>query len=394
MRPISGDDAHRRATRVYRWVVRLYPATYRRLFGEQMIQTFQDHYRDAVATGEESVTRFWLGVITDEVKALPRARVTAAQETWRRWSAATQAVQSREETVRMTVFRPRLRRYWLLYLLLLLVIPTAATLYGQRKEAMYESNATIYVQTNTFLKDFQAQDDNSYATKAQNVSDAMGHLLQTETFLVSVARDTSLKTIYDLGSSAGQDAAAARIGGNVTVSANNTKVVAVTAADRSSAQVAQELAGAVITEFIAFSVKQELNTLKAAGDFYGKQLSDSNDKVTADSKAVSDYQELHPEVLTLAGANDPTWVVLKNQLTADQATQTSTQSNADAVAQAMDAANSGMSYDVNPLDPPTLPQSPTVKVSKVLVYSIGALLAVLVLFALTGISYRSRVALE
>jgi hypothetical protein len=386
------DDAHRRATRVYRWIVRLYPASYRRLFGEQMLQTFQDHYRDAVATGEESVTRFWLGVITDEVKALPRAQLAAAQERWRRWLTAASAVQGREETITMTVFRPRLRRYWLLYLLLLLVSLTATTLYAQRHETMFESNATIYVQTNTFLKDFQSQDENSFATKAQNVSDAMGQLLQTETFLVSVARDTSLKNLYDLDSPAGQDAAAVRIGGNITVSANNTRnIVFVTAADRNYPQAAKELAGAVITEFVAFYAKQELDTLKAAGDFYGKQLSDSNDKVTADSKAVSDYQELHPEVLTLAGANDPKWVELNNRLKTDQATQTSIQSNADAVAQAIDAANSGTSYDVKPLDPPTLPQSPTVKVSEVLV---RALLVVLLLFALTVISYRSRLALD
>jgi hypothetical protein len=295
----------------------------------------------------------------------------------------------------MTRLLVKLVKYWYLYLIPLLLIPTAATLYGQRKETVYESNATIYVQTNTFLKDSPSQDDNAFATKAQNVSDAMGQLLQTETFLVSVARDTSLKTIYDLGSSAGQDAAAARIGGNITVSANNTRnIVFVTAADRSSAQVAQELAGAVTTEFVAFYANKELDTLKVAGDFYGKQLSDSNDKVAADSKAVSDYQKQNPQVLALAGTNDPKWVELNNQLKTDRDTQTAMQSNVDAVAQAMDAANSGMSDDVNPLDPPTLPKSPTVKISKVLMYSIGALLAVLLLFALTGISYRSRVALD
>jgi hypothetical protein len=99
----------------------------------------------------------------------------------------------------------------------------------------YASVATIYVQTNTFLKDFQSQDDNPYATKAQNVSDSMAQLLQSQTFLVSVAKDTSLKTLYDLDSPADQNAVAARIGGNISVSANNTRnIVFVTAADRFS----------------------------------------------------------------------------------------------------------------------------------------------------------------
>jgi|GEM_PF-3468611 len=287
----------------------------------------------------------------------------------------------------MTRFLVKFVKYWYLYLIPLLLIPTAATVYGLRKETVYESNATIYVQTNTFLKDFQSQDENVYATKAQNVADAMSQLLQSPSFLASVAQDSpSLNSQYGLdhpGNTAGQDVAVARISGNITVSANNTRnIVFVTAADRSTRQVAQELAGAVITEFVAFYANKELDTLKAAQDFYGKQLADINDKVTADSKAVSDYQKEHPEVLTLAGANDPTWVELKNQLVADQATQTSIQSNVQSVAQAMAAANSGTSYDLKPLDSPSLPKSPTVKVSKALVYLIGALVGVLALLAI------------
>jgi capsular polysaccharide biosynthesis protein len=287
----------------------------------------------------------------------------------------------------MTRFLVKLVKYWYLYLIPILLIPTAATLYGLKKETVYESNATIYVQTNTFLKDFQSADDNSFATKAQNVSDAMGQLLQTETFLVSVARDTSLKNVYDLGSSADQDAVAARIAGNITVSANNTRnIVFVTAADRASApvgpQVAKELAGAVITEFVAFYANQELATLTQAQDFYGKQLDDITAKVADDTKKVSDYQKQHPEVNTLAGENDPAYVELKTQREADQATQKSAQSNADVVAQAMEAAKTGTSYDVKPLDPPTLPKSATVKISKVVVYPIGALVALLALLAL------------
>jgi murein DD-endopeptidase MepM/ murein hydrolase activator NlpD len=394
MEPTPRDDGRLRATRIYQWLVRLYPVSYRRLFGEQMLQTFQDHYRDAIASGDESEGRFWLGVFADEVKALPRAQVAAVKEAWRRWAIATPAARGREETIMMTRRRPRLRSYWLLYLLLLLFIPIAATVYGQRNETVYESTATIYVQTNTVLKDFQSADDNSYATKAQNVSDAMGQILQTETFLVSVARDTSLKTMYDLGSSGDQDAVAARIAGNITVSANNATIVVVTATDRFSPQVAQELAGAAITEFVAFYANQELATLTQAQEFYGKQLDDITAKVADDTKKVSDYQKQHPEVNTPAGENDPAYVELKKQREADQATQQSAQANADVVAQAMEAAKTGTSYDVKPLDPPTLPLSATVKIAKVLTYSLVALVAVLILFSLTGISYRPRVTAE
>jgi hypothetical protein len=340
----------------------------------------------------------WAGVfaipIVTVIVSARRARALPAIPGTPGWLARTAPTQGRVETLAMTGGRPRLRRYWRVYLLALLLIPALASVYGAETERVYESSATIYVQTNTFLKDFLAQDDNSFATKAQNVSDAIGMLVQTDTFLVSVARDSSLKNQYDLGSSAGQDAVVARIAGTMTVSANTRNIVVVTATDRFSALVAKELAGAVITESVAFYANQELATLNQAQDFYGKQLSDITATVADDATKVNDYQRQHPEVLTATGATDPTYVALKNQLSADQAAQASFQSNVDSVQQAMEAAKTGTSYDIKPLDPPTLPLSPTVKISNVLVYLIGGLVAVLILFALTGISYRSRVALE
>jgi hypothetical protein len=395
MTPPRRDDGYLRATRVYRWLVRLYPAAYRRLFGEQMLQTFQDHYRDAVATGEESETGFWLGVFADEARAIPRAQFAAAQETWRRWSASTSASQGSEEPITMTVPRPQLRRYWLPYLLLLLLVPVAAALHGLRIATDYETSANIFVATNTFLTDFQSQEYNSFATKAQNVADQLSQLLQSASFLVSVANDTSLANMYDLHSSAGQDAVVTRIGVDIAVSANPTRnIVTITVADQYSPQVAQELTAGVIREFVAFYASNELYILKVAQDFYDKQLADVNAKVADDAKKVSDYQRQHPEALTPAGGNDPTWVALKQQLAADQAIQLSTQTNVQAVAQAMHGANGGTSYEIKPLDPAPTPHSATVQIRRLLVYPIAALSLVLILFALTGISYRARVALD
>jgi hypothetical protein len=93
-----------------------------------MLQTFQDHYRDAVASGEQSAAHFWYGVIADEMQAIPRAQLAAVQETWRRWTTATSAAHGREEPLTMTLLRARQVRYWLLSLLLLLLTPVAATI--------------------------------------------------------------------------------------------------------------------------------------------------------------------------------------------------------------------------------------------------------------------------
>src|SRR5262249_11534690 len=138
-----------------------------------------DHYRDAVGSGEVSGARFWLRALADEAKALPRARLVALWEAARGWARAGVAPsgEQRSGAPRVAV---RLRSSWYLYLLALLLLPVVATLYGQRQATSYESTATIYVQTNAFLKDFQPQDANPFATKAQNVSDQMSQLLQSE----------------------------------------------------------------------------------------------------------------------------------------------------------------------------------------------------------------------
>ena len=54
------DPARRaeRAARLYRLLVHLYPAALRDAFGAQMLQTFRDHYRDAVERHGQSAARF------------------------------------------------------------------------------------------------------------------------------------------------------------------------------------------------------------------------------------------------------------------------------------------------------------------------------------------------
>jgi len=60
-----GGGRRLRAQRMYRLLVRLYPAVHRRAFGEQMVQTFGDHYRDAIEARGGSRLRFWVAVLAD-----------------------------------------------------------------------------------------------------------------------------------------------------------------------------------------------------------------------------------------------------------------------------------------------------------------------------------------
>src|SRR5579863_10494690 len=78
----QGDDAQKRArvAHIYTLVLRLYPATYRQTFGQPMLQTFQDHYRDAIETQGESEWHFWLGVVSDEGNSLLREHIAELRE--------------------------------------------------------------------------------------------------------------------------------------------------------------------------------------------------------------------------------------------------------------------------------------------------------------------------
>jgi hypothetical protein len=72
-----------RAERIYRWILRGYPAAHRRAFGREMLQTLQDHYRDAVETERESALRFWLTVAGDAGRSLAREHVAAIRDALR-----------------------------------------------------------------------------------------------------------------------------------------------------------------------------------------------------------------------------------------------------------------------------------------------------------------------
>jgi hypothetical protein len=76
----NSDRRRRRAARRYSVLLRLYPSAHQQAFGEQMLQAFRDHYREAVEGEGESPLRFWLGVLGDAGTSLFRECVTAVRE--------------------------------------------------------------------------------------------------------------------------------------------------------------------------------------------------------------------------------------------------------------------------------------------------------------------------
>ena len=133
----------RRAQRAYRLLVRLYPAAHRRAFGEEMVQAFGDHYRDAVEAGGGSRLRFWMAVLADagaslltehaaELRARRRRSRRPRVGPRRRGVAGPGGPGPRRRRVRRpryrrVVLRPRRRRIAVLVLLLPVVAAVLAT---------------------------------------------------------------------------------------------------------------------------------------------------------------------------------------------------------------------------------------------------------------------------
>jgi hypothetical protein len=78
----NSQDRHsvrqtRWADRIYAILLRLYPRAHRRAFGQQMLQTFHDHYRDMVETRGDSALRYWHEVFSDTGRSLAREYLLA-----------------------------------------------------------------------------------------------------------------------------------------------------------------------------------------------------------------------------------------------------------------------------------------------------------------------------
>ncbi|MEV6850304.1 hypothetical protein [Actinoplanes sp. NPDC051411] len=61
----------------------LYPAAHRQMFGEQMLQTFGDHYRDVVEDRGGSRLRFWLSAFADLAASVIREYAVGAAARFR-----------------------------------------------------------------------------------------------------------------------------------------------------------------------------------------------------------------------------------------------------------------------------------------------------------------------
>lgn len=277
-------------------------------------------------------------------------------------------------------FLAKFFRRWYLYVLPMIVLPILATMYGKQVLTVYESSALLHINqpignsSTTFSQ---------YMSPAENGASAMNEALLSETFVVSVARNTDLASVYDLDSQYGQDAVTARIRSDVGIVASsvgqNTIFVTV---DERSPHLAQQLAQQLIAQFGIYFNLSALSYDQTRIAFFSQQLKDAQAKVTQDEAHISEYLQSHPSILPTDARTDPALTTLQQQLTDDQTQVTSYNDQLSGLKFDLAAAQSGVSDIFHVEDDPQVPLSSTLHLKKLVVYPIGGLGAALALIVL------------
>src|SRR5258708_27962682 len=113
-------------------------------------------------------------------------------------------------------FLAKLFKHWYLYLIPVLLLPAAGTLYGKQKLSVYEDSALLYVHASDALTGTNT-DFNSFASPAQNGADLMNELLQSANFVIGVGQATDLAKQFDLTDRTDKDIVVSRIRGDVVI---------------------------------------------------------------------------------------------------------------------------------------------------------------------------------
>jgi uncharacterized protein involved in exopolysaccharide biosynthesis len=270
----------------------------------------------------------------------------------------------------MRYLRTFLKR-WYLYIVPILVLPAVMTVYGYDKLLVYQSTALCWVAQPRFLS---AQDFgwSSWLTPAQNESQAMGELLQSETFVLGVAVNTDLAKQEDLSTRTGRDQAFNRIKPEVTVSATtrgvHTLSIAVTDKDP---HLAQQIVTALLAAYVSNFQQNRQSLDQQAIAFYQQQLIGAQSQQAQDSAKLQDYLQAHPGTSVLGSQTDPTLVQLQQQVTQDQSNVSTINSELTSLRQDLAALPAGTSSFLQVEDPPQLPLQPTLQKSKLLITYTG-----------------------
>lgn len=279
-------------------------------------------------------------------------------------------------------FLAKLLKHWYLYLIPVLLLPVAGTLYGKQKLSIYETSALLYVHSSDALTGTNT-DFNSFSSPAQNGADLINELLQSTTFVVTVAQSTDLAKQFDLTNRFDQAIVAGRIRGDVTVLPSSTggNLVTVTVDDKSPT-IALQVATALLNSSSDHVESQRLNKDKADETFVRQRLDQVNAKVAVDLQKLTAYTNAHPEVLSVGRVPDAQYQQLQDAYKNDQTTWSKYNDQLNTIVSDEAAASTGNSKVFDVQDPPLPPLRPTLHLKGLIPYLGGGLAAALALILL------------
>jgi uncharacterized protein involved in exopolysaccharide biosynthesis len=272
-------------------------------------------------------------------------------------------------------------RHKLLILLPTVLVPMVVTpIVIMSTPAYYESVSGVWVQNPTYL---DVKGTPAFTSAAVSQSNQISELLHTRAFMIDVVNRTSLAPLLQTRSGEARVQDLIDKGVMVTAVAGGTHLITIRTRF-STAQVAVQVAQAIIDAYKQRMSDDQLNQSGVAISFFQSQLQSAQDDLTKASQAYSQYAiamgyasagdgtPLSPDAQSMASV-DSTFADL--QATQKFAQQQVEQSRAalQSAEQSSAAAAQGADVGFEVLDPPQLPTAPTPQLKSILVFVLAAL---------------------
>src|SRR5260370_20415470 len=192
-------------------------------------------------------------------------------------------------------FLGKLLKHWYLYLIPVLLLPAAGTLYGKQKLSVYETSALLRIYSSDTVAGANPQ-FNQYVRPAQNGSDMINEYMQSNSFVVTIAESTDLRQQYDLTNGADNYIVVQRIRGDVLVNPTGVGGHNVTLiVDDKDPQLAKQIAQAVIAVTVSYFGTRRLEYDKHAETSLGQQRDVALAQLARDTKVLAAYFSIHPD---------------------------------------------------------------------------------------------------
>jgi uncharacterized protein involved in exopolysaccharide biosynthesis len=280
------------------------------------------------------------------------------------------------------------RYKWLLIVPTVLITAIVTPLTIMTAPALYESHAGIWVDRPTYLA--YSDNWNQWASPAQNQTSRLTELLKTQSFIVDVAKRTSLAPLTS--TSRGMERIQLILSQDLVLSPIGTHLVAVYFRAESP-QLAYQVLTAIVDAFNDNMANDQVNQSTLATSFYSDQLQQAQDDLKKSSDDLRRYIQSNPslagldpatstEKLSAISATDSTLQQLRSQVQTHQDRVAQLRTSLQTSEFQASASVEGQQLGFQIVDAPNLPTSGGRDLKKRIIYPVGAFLGALALSGL------------